>query len=172
MPEIDEIILGRLASDPEAAFRLLYDRYSGPLLRFLYRFMASQARSEEILHDVFLEILKINAGDFQPGSFKSWLFTVAKNKALNSQRRYAREISVLNLHEFEAPEGDSGPREAALSRLAISETRLPADLRETWRLRREGLGYQQIAERLAIPLGTVKSRFHRLVLVLREEMEK
>ena len=50
------------------------------------------------------------------------------------------------------------------------ENNLSTDLRETWNLRKDGFDYQEIADRLSIPLGTVKSRFHRLTLILRKEL--
>ena len=153
----------------EKQFRAMYERHSGALLRFLFRFTADQARAEELLHDVFLEFLN-SKSEIAPGALQGWLFTVAKNKALNHQRHRSFEESVEDFSETAAPTDDS--TEQALAKLAASEARLPADLRETWGLRRQGLGYEEIAARLAIPLGTVKSRFHRLVLVLREEWEK
>lgn len=172
MPETDESLLGRLASEPEAACRILYERYASVLLRFLYRFNGNRARSEEILHDIFLEVLNGKAAQLPPGALKTWLFTVAKNKALNNQRRenHARNVTEMPAAADDAEE--TRATEKALEKLAASESRLPPELRETWRLRRAGLDYQQIAERLAIPVGTVKSRFHRLVLVLRKEMEE
>lgn len=158
----------------EAAFRRIYDRYSSVLLRYVFRFCPDQAQAEDILHDVFAELL---AGRFRAdeegASLKGWLFAVAKNKALNRRCKGAREIrsdaaleSAADPHDLEAQTGDG----QILKLVQEIETTLPSELRETWALRREGLDYQQIASRLAIPLGTVKSRFHRLASYFRKEL--
>lgn len=170
----DEQLIARLKSEPEKVFRVLYDRHSSILLRFIFRFTANQHIAEEILHDVFLELLNGNFAEFTSGGVKSWLFTVAKNKSLNNQRRQQREVSESNPAELT----DATDLEArtdvsfSLKRLNDSEKSLPSDLLETWQLRRQGLDYQQIADQLSIPIGTVKSRFHRLVSYLRKEFEK
>jgi RNA polymerase sigma-70 factor (ECF subfamily) len=171
----DEQLIEKLRS-PEAgvACRALYDRYSGPLLRFLYRFTGNQEGAEEILHDIFLELVKGNFRDFSDGGFKSWLFTVARNRGLNSTRHAARERPESDLEETAGPEDVESATDLrlALRRLESAESRLPRDLLDTWRLRRSGLAYEEIAAELAIPLGTVKSRFHRLVEFLKEDWKK
>jgi RNA polymerase sigma factor (sigma-70 family) len=170
----DEQLIASLKSEPEKAFRALYDRHSGVLLRFIFRFTGNRQAAEEILHDVFLELLGGNFSGFEAGGVKSWLFTLAKNKSLNIQRRQKLEAKAKVQPEAT---GDGGGLEEktflgfALTKLKDSERTMPGDLLETWILRRQGLGYQQIADHLAIPLGTVKSRFHRLVAYLREELE-
>jgi RNA polymerase sigma factor (sigma-70 family) len=166
----DEQLVARLPRDPEIAFRQLYQRYSSVLLRFIYRFTGNQQLAEEILHDIFLELLNGRHAEFPPGGLKSWLFTVAKNKSLNHLRRQQRETP-----KQAAPFCDWEEKAALqldLHKLEASEMALPEDLRATWNLRRTGLDYQQIAEILSVPLGTVKSRLNRLITFLREEFEK
>jgi RNA polymerase sigma factor (sigma-70 family) len=167
----DEQLIARLKSDPEKVFRTLYDRHSGALLRFIFRFTANRQVTEEILHDIFVELLGGNFREFAAGGLKSWLFTLAKNKSLNSQRRQQEALDPATLVDVNSLE-EKTALDFALKRLENSEKSLPTDLLETWRLRQQGHGYQQIADQLSIPLGTVKSRFHRLVLFLREEFEK
>ena len=67
MIESDDEILKTWRRDPDAGFRLLYQRYAGSLLRYVYRFMGNQEQAEEILHDVFTQILKedFSSTDFQ-----------------------------------------------------------------------------------------------------------
>lgn len=166
----DEELESLFVKNPEKSFQAVYDRYSGPLFRFLYRFTGNNQASEEILHDIFVELL---GGKFrEEGSLKSWLFTVAKNRGLNYARKsvrvvqkdLSREVSVQNLEEETIHAG-------LLSHLQKVEAYLPLDLKETWNLRKSGMDYAQIAEKLSIPVGTVKSRFSRLVEVLKKEFE-
>lgn len=168
----DEQLVADLKSNSKA-FRVLYDRHSGVLLRFIFRFTGNQQVAEEVLHDVFLELLNGNFDEFAPGALKPWLFTAARNKSLNIQRRQKHEVREIDSSEvIDATDLEQKTNLLFLHRkLAIAEKEMPSDLLETWQLRRQGLNYQQIADRLAIPLGTVKSRFHRLVSYFREEFE-
>ena len=170
----DEQLLELLRYNREIAFKALYDRYAGVLLRFAYRFCGSQEVAEEILHDVFTELLKGSYRQLPGGNLKSWLFTLTKNKTLNHQRKHSRE-SLSNELVAAASAADEIEEHSSatqlLAKLATFELTMPKDLLETWQLRRQGFNYQQIANQLAIPLGTVKSRFNRLVGYLREEFE-
>jgi RNA polymerase sigma-70 factor, ECF subfamily len=171
----DQELLAELKRNPEKAFRTLYDRYSGVLLRFIFRFTGQQPLAEDILHDVFSELLTSSPVHMSEQGLKSWLFTVAKNKSLNAIRRGAIELSSTEIAESTRTHDhseESQQLEINLEKLKALEKTLPQDLAEPWRLRRQGLDYREIADQLAIPLGTVKSRFHRLVLFLREEFEK
>ena len=157
----------------EAAFRSLYDRYSSPLLRFIYRFTSNQQIAEEILHDIFLQLLndKYNASE---GNLKSWLFTVAKNKSLNHAKKASFETSEESVIVNAASESDleqSLITHNLFKNLSLVESNLPADLKQTWNLRKQGLDYQQISKALSIPVGTVKSRFSRLVDHLKKEFQ-
>jgi len=166
----DEELERLFVKSPEKYFRDVYDRYSGPLFRFLYRFTGNNQVSEEILHDIFLEVWN---GKFREvGGLKSWLFTVAKNRGLNHVKKSSRvvqkdlsqEVSTQNLEEETIQAG-------LLLHLHKVEPHLPVDLKETWSLRKSGMDYNQIAVALSIPVGTVKSRFSRLVEVLRKEFD-
>lgn len=170
--EDDELELA-FVSAPEQNLRAIYDRYSGSLFRFLYRFTTNNQVSEEILHDIFLELLNGRFKSSENGTLKSWLFTVAKNRGLNYQRKAARETKediseVKSDRNIEEETIHSG----LLAHLAKVETNLPNDLKETWNLRKTGYDYQQIAKTLSIPVGTVKSRFSRIVELLRKEFDQ
>lgn len=161
----------KIDSKKEVAFRSLYDRYSSSLFRFIYRFTSNQQVAEEILHDIFIQLLsdKYNPSE---GNLKSWLFTVAKNKGLNHARKASFETaeeapiaSAVADSDFEQTFIVSD----LLKNLSLVENTLPTDLRQTWNLRKQGLDYQQISQALSIPVGTVKSRFSRLVDHLKKE---
>jgi RNA polymerase sigma-70 factor (ECF subfamily) len=156
--------------EPERHFQAVYDRYSGPLFRFLYRFTGNNQASEEILHDVFCELLTGRFKLSESGGLKSWLYTVAKNRGLNHQAKSFREAKQ-DMDEISAGEDleEKTIHLNLLTRLEKIEGALPHDLNETWQLRKNGLDYSEIATSLSIPVGTVKSRFSRLVEFLRKE---
>lgn len=168
----DEIAYSKVLQGSEQAFRCLYDRYSSVLFRFIIRFTANAQQAEEILHDVFAELL---AGKFkyeEEASLKNWLFTVAKNKSLNHCKKSRREVASLKIVEATPSEHELELQminNDLASTLLHAEKSLPQDLGKTWELRKQGMDYAQIADTLAIPVGTVKSRFHRIVKILRKD---
>lgn len=171
--QTDAQLLALLKSEPEKGLRLIYERYAGPLIRFTIRFTEDQAAAEDILHDIFSELLDGKFHEATDANLKGWLFTVAKNKSLNSQRKKSRE-TLLDPDGLQTNTDSeaSALHEWGLRKVEEVGQSLPSDLRKTWQLRQQGLNYQQIADRLAIPVGTVKSRFSRLVSVMKKEFEK
>lgn len=164
----------QLRNGSEDACRTLYERYAGKLYGFIYRFTANQELAEEILHDIFAELLAGKMRIEGEGALKGWLYTVAKNKSLNHLKKTSRE--VIDLNSIEEAGSESGLESESASEnllrvLSAAEKSLPKDLYQTWDLRKRGMDYQQIASALAIPVGTVKSRFHRIVRLLRKEFD-
>ena len=170
----DEDLYSPLLIAPEKAFKHIYDRHSGPLLRFIYRFTANAESAEEILHDVFFQLLSGKFMVNEGANLKSWLYTTAKNKGLNwiKKSNHIRKTASLveNIPFKENPEEEYISRQN-MQRLAIAEKNLPRDLSQTWLLRKQGFDYRQIATKLSIPVGTVKSRFNRLAEYLKKEFE-
>ena len=168
----DEDLLREFSQNPERAFAVLYNRYSGPLFRFIYRFTVNRECAEELLHDIFLQLL---AGKFKNGpdsNLKSWLFTLAKNKGLNHLKKKTHERADQSIIENVVSGVDlelNLIQANLMNKLSLAETILPKDLKDTWDLRRQGIDYRQISQELAIPVGTVKSRFSRLVDFLKME---
>ncbi len=170
----DEELLKNWGRSPDESFKSVYERYAGVLLRFVFRFTANQEQAEEILQDVFTELLGAVADQREGLQLKAWLFTVAKNKSLNFERKKKREVLSEDLVQKAI---DPLPLELRISDSQISRrlldfhSRLPKDLAHTWTLRKQGMDYQEIAEHLKIPLGTVKSRFSRLVDFFKKEFK-
>ena len=174
----DAAICEKLALEPQLGIRLIYERYAFSLLRFVFRFTECQETAEEILHDIFLDLLggkfRLQDSGQSEGQLKAWLFTVAKNKSLNFKKKKSREI--LN----EAAVNEASSKENIEENIVEFQLRqqfnrieenLPESLKRPWLLRREGKDNQQIATELNIPVGTVKSRFFRLVEIFKEELE-
>jgi|GEM_PF-3197601 len=169
----DEELFNKFKTNPHGELHKVYQRYSGPLFRLVYRFTGNREGTEEILHDVFTELL---AGKFQNqvhATLKDWLFTVAKNKSLNAKKKRTREIldndQIAATVDFKDLESDTIQQNLQTVLVAAEKT-LPNELLETWSLRKQGFDHQTIGEKLDIPIGTVKSRFHRIVELLRKEI--
>ena len=178
----------RLAAGDESALEELYERWSGPLLSFLYGMCRDRALSEDLMQGVFLKVWRA-APRYKPlAKFSTWLFQIARNHWLNEREKKMRRIRPVSLDGGSGD--DDGPRlsaavashgptpdEQVLSG-ELGETidaavqRLPDKLRDVWVLgAAQGLPYKEVSEILDIPVGTVKSRMFQAVRVLREELE-
>lgn len=171
----DEALLERLLHGDLGAFDSLYERHERPLFAFVLRMLGNRADAEEVLHDVFLTLLRERRSDRPVRAVRPWLYEVARNQCLNrlrSRRRASLAVDSAAREPVDAvPPPDVGlaahEKTAALS---AAVARLPPALAELYTLRARGLSYEELAARLAVPIGTVKSRMHEMVTRLREEM--
>ena len=176
----DEELLDDYVHGDRPAFTDLIGRYRNQLLHFLIRFLGSRTAAEDVFQEAFVQI-HLSAETFDPTRrFKPWLFTIAANKARDYHRKHSREPTVslsapmnrqdegrpyVDLLEADLPSPSAPILDAERSRLVKSVVdSLPPHLREILLLSYfQRLSYNQIAETLHIPLGTVKSRLHTAV---------
>jgi RNA polymerase sigma-70 factor (ECF subfamily) len=170
----DEALFERLVAGDLRAFDRLYDRFERPLFGFIRSQIGDAQEAEDLLHEAFMAVLRERGSRHEIRSFKAWLFQVARNLCLNrvrSRKRAGRAIdAVARAAEDAAPAPEqelARHQQVALLRGAIE--RLPAPLAELYRLRAGGMSYDEVAEILGVPVGTVKSRMHEMVRRLREE---
>jgi len=187
-PPADEsaALMLRLAAGDETALTALYERWSGPLVNFLFKMCGDRALSEDLLHDVFLRVWRA-APTYQPTArYSTWLFQVARNAWLNEREKLLRRPRAVGMAGsgddapgVPEPEdlGTRPPDRAALDRelrerIDGAVSRLPEKFREVWILgAAQGLPYQEVSAILGIPEGTVKSRMFQAVRLLRADLE-
>ena len=179
----DETLLQRVRAGDIVAFDTLYERYELPLFAYLKTISKNRQDAEDLLHDTFLATLKTATGTFEDGAFRGWLYRIARNLAFNKRRgaqRHDRMLAVVPTFDTETEDSRpsvTAPADAALEKrqleVALEEAvgRLPVPLGELYHLRASGLSYEQIATVIEAPVGTVKSRMHQMVKVLREELK-
>ena len=176
----DESLLAEYLRGDRSAFRYLISRYRDELLHFLTRFLGSRAAAEDVFQETFLQV-HLSADRFDPSRrFKPWLFTIAANKARDYHRKHGKRGAVslsatishdeqgqryVDLMEADLPSPEAPVVDAERSRLVKTVVdAMPAHLREILLLSYfQRLSYNQIADTLEIPLGTVKSRLHTAV---------
>lgn len=178
--ETDETLYRRARGGCQAAFASLYHRYEGPLFGFLNRRLGNSADAEEVFQEAMLAILKGSEATLAGrGSFAGWLYRVALNRAANVERAQRRESAAKSaynngpLRETYVPRPDSTLLEAErLENLQHAAASLTRPLRVIYDLKHAGQTNAEIATRLEIPIGTVKSRLHVVIFQLRKEMKK
>jgi len=172
----DETLFERLIDGDMSAFDRLYDRFERPLFGFIRAQIGDAEEAEDVMHEAFMAVLRERERRQRVQSFKAWLFQVARNLCLNRIRarkragRVANEAAQIEA-ESTAPVAEHAlARHEQVARLQQAVCRLPAPLAEVYRLRAAGVSYDEVAEILGVPVGTVKSRIHDMVKRLREEM--
>src|SRR5262249_22195280 len=151
--------------------------------RYLLRLVRQPATAEDLFQQVWLRVLERIKSYNPQHSFEGWLFALAHNLAIDFLRRYQPESLDDPLPSGESrmeklQGGGAGALEQLLARerttgLAESVAELPVVFREVLTLRfEEEMRLEEIAEALALPLGTVKTRLHRALKHLRLALEE
>lgn len=173
----------------EEAFNELVARYAGELLRFLTRYLNGRVPAEDVLQNTLLQVHRKCTLFHDGSSVRAWLYGIATHQAIDALRRSRRSVRVRAcLDPCRGADDDDGG--GLIGCLAEEEPepldRLQAEERRQWvrdnvaalpeRSRAvlclayyQGLKYQEIADALQVPLGTVKSRMHIAIARLREK---
>ncbi|MFJ2604957.1 MULTISPECIES: sigma-70 family RNA polymerase sigma factor [unclassified Streptomyces] len=171
-----DVLLMRVAGGDQTAFESLYGLVSGPVFGLVRRVVRDPAQSEEVAQEVLLELWR-SAGKFDPGrgSALSWVLTLAHRRAVDRVRsaRAAGEREQREAHRSHSPAFDqvSEEVEAGLEREWVRRclTRLTTLQRQSVTLAYyDGYTYREVAERLSLPLGTVKTRMRDGLTRLRD----
>lgn len=171
-------LLQRVAerSDIEA-FRQLFELYGPRVKSYMIRQGADPHTAEELTQETLLTVWRkasLYAGD--KGSATTWIFTIARNLRIDRLRREFVWQELPSGHNEQASD-EPGPEEAVAAREQHDRVRaaivaLPADQHEVVVLAYlEGLSHSEIAERLKLPMGTVKSRMRLAYQKIRTSVE-
>lgn len=181
MRSVDTDVALLLASDPDAAFPCLVERYADLVYSIGRRALRDGRDAEELTQDVFLRahraLLEYPPERRAELRVRPWLARIALNLARNALRRRAPRDADLEGVAEPATDSSSGPAAAAERResavvWATHLAALPDPYRTAVALRHvEGLSYAELAETLERPIGTVKSHVHRGVAMLRQRVE-
>ncbi len=169
----EQIILERIVQGDLSAFDQLYSLYGKPLYAFVYRYVRSTQEAEDVVQETFLRLVQMREEIPLTGCFKTWLYTVARNLSLNrlrsqnSRRAKQEQIFVDFYAQNEISEQAKWDERWVRQEVnALSHAH-----QEIYRMRSLGLSYQEMAHRLGIPEGTVKSRMHEMIKTLKERWE-
>ena len=161
--------------EDRSAFRTVYDLTSAKLFGVVLRICNDRGAAEEVLSDVYLTIWK-RAGAYEPGRASpiSWLATIARNRAIDWRRASARapstpldeapDIADDRASAFDLLAQEEGARALHLCLDALDDKQRGA-IRTAFF---DGLTYAELAERDAVPLGTMKSWVRRGLIRLKE----
>src|SRR5690606_24070217 len=171
----DLALVKRVQAGDNAAFDLLVRKYQHRIGAVVARFVPEHAECQDVVQDTFIRAYRAMANFRGDSQFYTWLHRIAVNTAKNHLVAHNRRPPVGDIDIEDAEHFDSGTRlrdsdtpERELMRQQLEQTvmraveALPEELRIAISLREvDGLSYDEIAERMGCPIGTVRSRIFR-----------
>ena len=183
--EIDRQLVERAQQGDKKAFGLLVDKYQRKLARLLSRFIRDQAEVEDVTQEAFIKAYRALPAFRGDSAFYTWLYRIGINTAKNYLMALGRRAPTSTEIEAEEAEGfDEGEQlrdintpESLLLSNEIAETvnatieKLPEELRKAIQMREiEGMSYEDIAQAMDCPIGTVRSRIFRAREAIAEQL--
>ena len=170
-PDAIDRLIARCLKGDQAAWDLVVKQHWRRVFNIAYTFVGRHDEAEDLTQDIFLKVFRSLATFDRRANFQTWLTSVSRNLCIDHYRSVRKERETIN-REVDAAElvrasNDSGPFVALEQRDRVALLRhalglLPPTLRVVVLMRDiQELSYQEIADRLRLPEGTVKSRINR-----------
>lgn len=134
------------------------------LMNFAFKLTMDKDRASDLVQDTTLKALDSEGKFAENVNFKGWIFTIMRNIFINNYRRSVRESTILDTSDTIFHVSDTRPApETPDGTYAVSEisdliSKIPAEFSKPFQMHVAGYKYEEIAETLNLPLGTVKSR--------------
>jgi RNA polymerase sigma-70 factor (ECF subfamily) len=159
----------RVVADDAGAFSAIYARHAKSAYGLAHRMLRERAAAEDVVQEAFVALWR-NRHSYRPelGSPRGWLLTITRNRAIDAIRRgrahLHAELGADRAHEAAGRTDDEALRHLDAIAIGVALRTLPAAQRQALELSYfHGLTHTEIAARLGVPLGTIKSRM-RLAL--------
>lgn len=184
--EADQLLVERVQQGDKQAFGLLVSKYQRKLVRLLSRLVRDPAEVEDVAQETFIKAYRALPGFRGESAFYTWLYRIGINAAKNYLAAKGRrtptsaEFVTEEAESFDDGEQlrDNNSPERILMSKQIADTvnaamdRLPEDLRNAISLREiDGMSYEEIAEIMDCPIGTVRSRIFRAREAIAEKLK-
>jgi len=184
--EIDRQLVVRAQRGDKQAFGLLVQKYQRKLGRLLSRFIRDPAEVEDVAQEAFIKAYRALPAFRGDSAFYTWLYRIGINTAKNHLMALGRRAPTSTEVEAEEAEGfDDGEQlrdintpESVLLSNEIARTvnatieKLPEELRRAIQMRElEGMSYEDIAQAMGCPIGTVRSRIYRAREAISEQLK-
>lgn len=186
VPVPDLSLVERCRANDETAFNEVVTRYKAKVYNYIYRMTGSSDDAEDLTQEVFIRMYTSIDSFRRQSSLSTWLFRIASNLCVDRFRRSKTRTATYSLDEPVGGSENDGGHEVAdttyepqrlLENIEMAEqiqlalAQLPEKLRAALILHDvEGLPYEEIAQVVGCPLGTVKSRLFNARMLLRQKL--
>ena len=162
----DHTLVERSLAGDDMAFEYLFNRYGDAIRRLFLQRSTSVEDTEDLLQETFIKVY-INLHRYSSQyTFGQWVYTIARNTHIDFERRRQEDLSIDD--KFSAPAASTpSPEESLISMQQRTQIEhyiecLPSQYRQLFKMRfLEDYSYDEIAEKLHLPMGTVKTQIHR-----------
>lgn len=187
----DEELMTRYVAGDQRAFQILMRRYQRKVFGYIYKFYYNEDKASDIFQDAFFKVCR-GADKYDPRyRFSTWLFTVVRNTVIDDFKKRKLKVRYLSdplyssgkdddrtlydaTPDRTAPEGEKLAREKQFQRkLQDALAKMNPDQREVFMMRQDqGLQFEEIAEIMACPLNTAKTRMRYALEALRRDLKE
>jgi RNA polymerase sigma-70 factor (ECF subfamily) len=182
---VDQALVERVQKGDSKAFDLLVQKYQGRILKLIARFVRNPADVQDVAQEAFIKAYRALPNFRGESAFYTWLYRIAINTAKNHLVAAGRKtpsyaVDVQEVEKYDASEWlkeyATPERELLADEIQVTVSNalegLPPDLREAITLREiEGLSYEDIAQVMDCPIGTVRSRIFRAREAIDEKLQ-
>jgi RNA polymerase sigma-70 factor, ECF subfamily len=182
---VDEKLVRRVQRGDKTAFDLLVLKYQHKVAKLVARFVRDRREVEDVTQEAFIKAYRAIGGFRGESAFYTWLYRIAVNTAKNyleslGRRPPSTDVEMENAEFVESADGlreqATPERQLLTDEIAATVNRviqgLPGDLRTAITLREiEGMSYEEIAEVMDCPIGTVRSRIFRAREAIDQELK-
>jgi len=164
----DAQLVNRYFKGDEKSLEILIKKYLKPIYGFVYKYIGNVQEAEDITQEVFVKMWRYLKKYDENKSFKTWIFSIAKNTCID----WLRKKKTIPLSEIEAGESDNFFERVSISQLLESATEklLPKYRTVLSLYYNDNLNFREIAERLEESSNTVKSRHRRALIMLKKDL--
>jgi len=171
------LLVLRCQAGDEAAFAKLMMTFEGKTLGYL-RGIIGGDDADDVQQEVWLSVYRHLADLADPGAFRTWLFRTTRHRAIDFLRKRKRDHELIDdvpVDQVAVPDAAEGEEGSAglvdMEAMTAALMAMPPPQREVMLLRyRDGLSYQEIAQVIARPIGTVRTRLHHAKKRLQETL--
>ena len=160
--DLDTALIERVAQGDKDAMRALYDSHAPGLRRFITRWIANENDASDVLHDAMIDIWRTAERFAGRSSVKSWMFSIARNKAIDRNRKGVRTVfgepDLDTKDDAPQPEELMSAFQDAVQVRSCIDKLSPPQKAAIHLAFFEDLTYQEIADIEGCPVGTVKTR--------------
>jgi RNA polymerase sigma-70 factor (ECF subfamily) len=179
----DQQLVKRCLQGDDYAWEAIVSSYAGRIFRLCYRYTNRRDEAEDLTQEIFIRVYQ-NLRSFrsETGSFQNWVLRLSRNLIIDRYRQARRfqqfggslELEGMHLEDLSRPSPQRKMEQAEASRIIRTALlTLSPENQEAIILRDlEGMGYQEMAEILGIPEGTVKSRISRGRMALAKQLSR
>src|ERR671911_2936002 len=181
-PVTPDNLIERCLSGDQVAWEQIVKQYRRKVFNVAYKFVGKHEEAEDLTQDIFIKIFKALGTFDRRANFQTWIVSISRNLCIDHYRSVRKERQTIardvDSNDLQPASSERGPYAAAehqdlreLLRIALGK--LPTTLRTAVVLRDlQELSYQEIADRLNLPEGTVKSRINRGRIELAHQLRR